>query len=155
MGAFTLSQATWQGVAVAAAYGGTGQSSYAVGDLLYASGATTLSKLAAVATGQVLVSAGTTTAPAYSESPTLTGTLTANNVTADPTLGAEINTGFASWTAAAGWTYGSGKWTHSAGTTGLVDDQSAVFSTSKIYKITIGYTWAGVGQQLQMQLHQP
>lgn len=72
MGAFNLSQATWQGVAVAAAYGGTGQSSYAVGDLLYASGATALSKLADVATGQVLVSGGVGVAPAWSASPTIT-----------------------------------------------------------------------------------
>ena len=41
-----------------AAQGGTGQSSYAVGDLLYASAANALSKLADVAVGQVLVSGG-------------------------------------------------------------------------------------------------
>ena len=45
--------------------GGTGQTSYTIGDLLYASGTTTLSKLAAVASGQVLRSAGTSTAPAW------------------------------------------------------------------------------------------
>ena len=56
--------------------GGTGQSSYTVGDLLYASSTTALSKLAAVAAGSVLVSAGTGTAPAYSASPTLTTSLT-------------------------------------------------------------------------------
>lgn len=57
---------------VSAAQGGTGQTTYAVGDLLYASGATALSKLAAVAVGRVLVSAGVTTAPAWSVSPSLT-----------------------------------------------------------------------------------
>lgn len=61
---------------VSAAQGGTGIASYAVGDLLYASGATTLSKLAAVAVGQVLVSAGVTTAPVWSATPTLTGMIT-------------------------------------------------------------------------------
>jgi hypothetical protein len=59
-----------------AANGGTGQASYAVGDLLYASGATTLSKLAAVAVGQVIISQGVTTAPVWSGAPTLTTSLT-------------------------------------------------------------------------------
>ena len=45
--------------------GGTGQTTYAVGDVLYASAATTISKLAAVAVGKALVSKGTTTAPAW------------------------------------------------------------------------------------------
>lgn len=47
------------------ANGGTNITSYAVGDLIYASGATTLSKLADVATGNVLISGGVTTAPAW------------------------------------------------------------------------------------------
>jgi len=45
--------------------GGTGLTSYAVGDIVYASGGTTLAKLAAVSTGSVLLSNGITTAPAY------------------------------------------------------------------------------------------
>lgn len=61
--------------------GGTGISSYAVGDLLYASTTTALSKLAAVATGQVLISAGAGTAPAWSASPTLTGISLSGNLT--------------------------------------------------------------------------
>lgn len=48
-----------------AANGGTGQSSYTVGDLLYASRATALSKLAGVATGNVLLSGGVATAPSW------------------------------------------------------------------------------------------
>jgi hypothetical protein len=51
---------------LAAANGGTGQSSYAVGDLLYASASTTLSKLADVAVGSYLRSGGVTTAPLWS-----------------------------------------------------------------------------------------
>ena len=62
-------------VAVTAAQGGTGQSSYAVGDLLYASGANALSKLANVAVGQVLVSGGVGVAPAWSNAPALSGDL--------------------------------------------------------------------------------
>lgn len=48
-----------------AANGGTGQSSYTVGDVLYASGATALSKLAGVATGNALISGGVSTAPSW------------------------------------------------------------------------------------------
>lgn len=48
------------------ANGGTNISSYAVGDLIYASAATTLSKLADVAAGSYLRSGGVTTAPVWS-----------------------------------------------------------------------------------------
>jgi hypothetical protein len=53
------------GGTLAAASGGTGQTSYAVGDLLYASAATTISKLSDVATGNVLISGGVGVAPSY------------------------------------------------------------------------------------------
>jgi hypothetical protein len=53
------------GTALAATSGGTGQSSYAVGDLLYAGTTTTLAKLASVATGNVLRAGGVGTAPAW------------------------------------------------------------------------------------------
>lgn len=46
--------------------GGTGLSSYAIGDIPYASTTTALSKLAAVASGSYLRSAGTSTAPVWS-----------------------------------------------------------------------------------------
>jgi hypothetical protein len=49
-----------------AANGGTGQSSYTIGDILYASTTSALSKLAAVAAGSYLRSAGTGTAPVWS-----------------------------------------------------------------------------------------
>lgn len=45
--------------------GGTGQSSYAVGDLLYANTTTSVAKLADIATGNVLLSGGLNTAPSY------------------------------------------------------------------------------------------
>ncbi|CAB4241013.1 hypothetical protein UFOVP24_36 [uncultured Caudovirales phage] len=45
--------------------GGTGQSLYAVGDLLYADTTTTLAKLPDVATGNALISGGISTAPAW------------------------------------------------------------------------------------------
>jgi len=50
---------------VPATAGGTGQTSYAVGDLLYADTTTTLSKLADVATGNALISGGISTAPSW------------------------------------------------------------------------------------------
>lgn len=53
--------------------GGTGFASYAVGDLLYASSTTALSKLADVAAGSVLVSGGVGVAPAWSTSLSLAG----------------------------------------------------------------------------------
>jgi hypothetical protein len=45
--------------------GGTGQTSYAVGDILYANTTTTLAKLADVATGNALISGGVSTAPSW------------------------------------------------------------------------------------------
>lgn len=51
--------------AVAATLGGTGQTSYAVGDLLYASTTTALSKLADVAAGNSLISGGVSVAPSW------------------------------------------------------------------------------------------
>ncbi len=50
---------------VSAPIGGTGQSVYAVGDILYASTTTILSKLADIATGNALLSGGIGVAPAY------------------------------------------------------------------------------------------
>lgn len=50
---------------LAATNGGTGQSSYAVGDILYASTTTALSKLADVATGNALISGGVGVAPSW------------------------------------------------------------------------------------------
>lgn len=46
--------------------------SQAIGDIVYASSTTAFTRLAAVASGQVLVSAGTGTAPAYSANPSIT-----------------------------------------------------------------------------------
>lgn len=50
---------------LAVARGGTGIASYTIGDLIYASGATTLAVLAGVATGNVLLSGGVATAPVW------------------------------------------------------------------------------------------
>lgn len=71
---------------LAAGNGGTGLASYTVGDLLYASTTSALSSRAAVATGQVLISQGTSTAPIWSGSPTLSGKLTVAGSTTDSSL---------------------------------------------------------------------
>lgn len=47
------------------AQGGTGIGSYTTGDIIYASGSTTLAALSDVATGNALISGGVTTAPAW------------------------------------------------------------------------------------------
>jgi hypothetical protein len=62
--------------------------SQAVGDILYASSTTQLGRIAAVATGQVLTSAGTGTVPAWSSNLDLGGTLDVTGATTlDGTLG--------------------------------------------------------------------
>jgi hypothetical protein len=50
----SITSSTWNGVTVAANRGGTAQSTYATGDILYASATNTLSKLAASTNGYVL-----------------------------------------------------------------------------------------------------
>jgi hypothetical protein len=93
-GVGTITAGTWNGSVIGATYGGTGQTSYAVGDLLYASTTTALSKLADVATGNALISGGVGSAPSYGKiglATHVSGTLpVANggtNSTATPTNG--------------------------------------------------------------------
>jgi hypothetical protein len=60
-----LNQTTAVSGQLGATNGGTGISSYAVGDLLYADTTTTLAKLPDVATGNALISGGANTAPSW------------------------------------------------------------------------------------------
>jgi hypothetical protein len=55
----TIATGTWNGDTIAYNYGGTGQTSYAQGDIVYASAANTLAKLALGANGKILQSDGT------------------------------------------------------------------------------------------------
>ena len=64
-GVGTLTAGTWNASTVGVDYGGTGLASYTVGDIIYASGTTTLSKLADVATGNALISGGVGAAPSW------------------------------------------------------------------------------------------
>ena len=95
--------------------GGTGFSSYAVGDLLYANTTTTLAKLADVATGNALISGGVGVAPSYGKigltthvsgilpvanGGTNVATASANTVFAGPTTGADAPPAFRALVAA-------------------------------------------------------
>jgi len=95
--------------------GGTGFSSYAVGDLLYANTTTTLAKLPDVATGNALISGGVGVAPSWGKIgltthvsgilPVANGgtgvaTATANTVFAGPTSGADAPPAFRALVAA-------------------------------------------------------
>ena len=102
----TPSTATTGAVTVAgtlvAANGGTGLSSYAIGDIIYASGSTALSKLAAVATGNVLISGGLTTAPSWGKvglATHVSGTLPVANGGTGTTDGSITGTGALTYTA--------------------------------------------------------
>ena len=98
-----------------AANGGTGFSSYAIGDLLYANTTTTLAKLADVATGNALISGGIGVAPSYGKigltthvsgilpvanGGTNVATASANTVFAGPTSGASAPPAFRALVAA-------------------------------------------------------
>lgn len=56
----TISTGTWQGTTIATIYGGTGNTSYSIGDLLVGAAANALNKLAIGTDGKVLQSNGTT-----------------------------------------------------------------------------------------------
>lgn len=77
------------------ASGGTGQTSYTVGDILYASGTTALSKLEDVATGNALISGGIGVAPSYGKiglTTHVSGTLPIANGGTGSTTGVDLST---------------------------------------------------------------
>lgn len=79
----TIATGTWNATAISAAKGGTGITSYAVGDLITATGVTTLAPLADVSVGSYLRSGGVTTAPLWSTLK-LPNAATANRVVISP-----------------------------------------------------------------------
>jgi hypothetical protein len=60
-----ITSGVWSGTAISAVNGGTGQNTYTIGDILYASSATALAKLSAGTAGSVLTSNGAGIAPSY------------------------------------------------------------------------------------------
>jgi hypothetical protein len=64
-GVGTLTAGTWQAATIAAIYGGTGLTSFAAGDLIYANSSTTLAALADVAVGNALISGGVSADPSW------------------------------------------------------------------------------------------
>jgi hypothetical protein len=68
-GVGTLTAGTWNATTISPGYGGTGLTSYSIGDLIYASGTTTISKLALGTTNYVLVAGAA--APEYVAQSTL------------------------------------------------------------------------------------
>jgi hypothetical protein len=79
----TITTGVWSGTSITAFYGGTGlQTTFTVGDILYANTSSTWNRLSPGTNGFILVSAGTANTPAYTNPTTLTiGTATtATNV---------------------------------------------------------------------------
>lgn len=70
-GAGNITGGTWESTAIAETFGGTAQTSYTTGDILFASAANTLSKLAVGAGGEVLTVAGGV--PTWASIPASTG----------------------------------------------------------------------------------
>jgi hypothetical protein len=138
-GVGTLAAGTWNGSTIAAAYGGTGQSSYAVGDLLYADTTTSLAKLADIVSGNALLSGGVGTAPAWGKiglTTHISGTLAIANggtgatdaATARSNLGA--GTGNGSVTSVAAGSYLTGGTITTTGT--LAVDAAAANTAGKV-----------------------
>jgi hypothetical protein len=130
----TISAADIGAGTLPATRGGTDNSSYAVGDILYADTTTTLAKLADVATGNVLISGGVSTAPAWGKvalASAVSGTLgIANGGTSATTANAAFNALAPSQTSNSGkylttdgtdtsWATVAAGGTFSAGTTGF------------------------------------
>jgi hypothetical protein len=128
-GVGTITTGTWQGTTVAPGFGGTGLSSYAVGDLLYASGSTTLSRLADVATGNALISGGVTTAPSWGKvglTTHVSGTLPVANGGTDYTGGA--------------WTTFTATVTPNTGTISQGSNASGYLQIGKLVNLSINET---------------
>ena len=93
-GVNTLTAGTWNANTITPAYGGTGLTSYTAGDIIYASGTATISKLALGATTYVLVAGAA--APEYVAQSTLSvgSATTATNATNVGTTSTTTNADF-------------------------------------------------------------
>jgi hypothetical protein len=146
----TLSSGTWSATTIAVDKGGTGLTSYAVGDIVYASGATTLAKLADVATGNALISGGVGVAPSWGKIALTThvsGTLpVANGGTGITSLGS----GVATWLGTPSSANLAAAITDETGSGSLVFATSPSLTTPNIGNATASYltiTGAGSGSE--------
>lgn len=149
----TITSGVWNATAITPAYGGTGITSYAIGDLIYASAATTLAKLAAVATGNALISGGTSTAPSWGKiglTTHVSGTLpTANggtNLTSFNTNGAVYATSTSALTTGTLPTTGGGTGLTSFTSGGAMYATSTSALTTGTLPITAGGTGSTTAQ---------
>ena len=111
--------------------GGTNITTYATGDMLYASATNTLSKLAGVATGNALISGGVTTAPSWGKID-----LTTHISGVLPVANGGTNLG----------SYTSGDLLYATGTTTLA--KRAIGSTGNVLTVVSGApTWANIPQE--------
>ena len=156
--------------ALPVANGGTALAAYTVGDILYASGTTSLSKLADVATGNALISGGVSTAPMYgkieltthisgtlpiSNGGTGTTTLAANNVllgngtstfqtVAPGTSGNVLTSDGSTWSSAVNVNFGFGQ-TWQDLTTSRASSTNYTNSTGKPIMIVVTISVTGSG----------
>ena len=135
-----ITTGTWNGTAVDVAHGGTGQTSYTIGDILYASAAGTLSKLADTATGNALISGGVGVAPSWGNvdlTAAVAGILpVANGGTGISALG----TGVATWLGTPSSANLLAAMTTKTGTGSLVFGTAPTFTTNLTSPLIIGGT---------------
>lgn len=141
----TIATGVWQGTAVDATHGGTGQTTWATGDIPYASATNTISKLGAGTAGTVLTSGGALTAPTWS------------TVTASPAFNQLINSAFDYWQATTSITiantvssYGPDQWyvKNSLGTNGVITfSQTTGVTNGSKYGASVKITTAPTAAQ--------
>jgi len=130
----SITTGTWNSSAIDATHGGTGQTSYTVGDILYADTTSSLAKLAAGTSGYVLTSNGPGVAPSWQSpsSPDFTtarsGSFTCTNGTTSVTFSSAFPTActgvFVQWAYASpdvGWvaSYSTTGFTYTNANSGL------------------------------------
>jgi hypothetical protein len=93
----TVTVGTWNANTISVDKGGTGLTSYTIGDIVYASASTTLARLAGVSTGNALISGGIGTAPSWGKIGLTTHVDGILNVANGGTGITSFGTGIATW----------------------------------------------------------